>query len=420
MIRPHPRLVSRKHFQAQLIMIKLFYLFFSLCLSLLVWESIQNVSKYLQHPTAQRLSSTNLAQGDFPKIEVCLTPGFDLDYLKSNGYDTITNFAAGRMEHEGGVLYGWNGNKSSKQFLEDSVTFKTWEDVIFKYILTLGNTNIGSSVKILERKYLFPNGKCFDLKIKLNKLDDDLSIDKETVLTLIFKDQNDLEIKVKISDPHREYFLSDDFTFYGQEVKKKLNATTRNSMDLYKLKIKENIGDEKDPEAHCKEYDEKDSFKECVKKAVEEKLLKVYGCMPPWFTDNIDDVCNGIFSDEKWKNIFNDIFRIMDQSFLKVCTDFHNLKISFYKHTIFQECKVPCKTMEIESRKLREFETRRKGVKIIFDPNVHVARSEPTMSTMNLFSNIGGVVGLTLGYSLLQVVMYLIQYCKETTALIKG
>ena len=76
--------------------------------------------------------------------------------------------------------------------------------------------------------------------------------------------------------------------------------------------------------------------------------------------------------------------------------------------------------MEIESRKLREFETRRKGVKIIFDPNVHVARSEPTMSTMNLFSNIGGVVGLTLGYSLLQVVMYLIQYCKETTALIKG
>jgi hypothetical protein len=47
------------------------------------------------------------------------------------------------------------------------------------------------------------------------------------------------------------------------------------------------------------------------------------------------------------------------------------------------------------------------GIKILFDPTVRVTRSNPTMTIMTLFSNIGGIVGLTLGYSILQVVQNL-------------
>ena len=71
--------------------------------------------------------------------------------------------------------------------------------------------------------------------------------------------------------------------------------------------------------------------------------------------------------------------------------------------------------MEIESRKLRSFETKRKGMKLIFDPTIHVTKSEPTMSPMSLFSNIGGCIGLTLGYSILQVVMCILQNFRDVT-----
>ena len=59
--------------------------------------------------------------------------------------------------------------------------------------------------------------------------------------------------------------------------------------------------------------------------------------------------------------------------------------------------------MSIESRLVRTVETNNKGIKIMFDPTVVVTKSAPTMSLMTLFSNIGGCVGLTLGYSLLQL-----------------
>ena len=66
------------------------------------------------------------------------------------------------------------------------------------------------------------------------------------------------------------------------------------------------------------------------------------------------------------------------------------------------------------------------GIKILFDPTVRVTRSNPTMTIMTLFSNLGGVVGLTLGYSILQVVQNVdtfIQFCwekvKQKTVLLK-
>ena len=89
-------------------------------------------------------------------------------------------------------------------------------------------------------------------------------------------------------------------------------------MDLYKLKIKERIGDMRDPEANCNDYDDKTGFKDCVMEAVKEKFLTRYGCSPPWFTENIEDVCHGNMSQEKWKQVSDEIFPTMDHSFLKV------------------------------------------------------------------------------------------------------
>ena len=61
--------------------------------------------------------------------------------------------------------------------------------------------------------------------------------------------------------------------------------------------------------------------------AVEEKFLSVYGCMPPWFTDNIHQVCDQGLSEEEWKNISEEIFPTMQKKFMKV------------KHVILNICQ---------------------------------------------------------------------------------
>ena len=58
--------------------------------------------------------------------------------------------------------------------------------------------------------------------------------------------------------------------------------------------------------------------------------------------------------------------------------------------------------MSIESRLLRRVEHRNKRIQLSFDQTVLVMKSIPTIDMMTLFSNIGGVVGLTLGLSILQ------------------
>ena len=68
--------------------------------------------------------------------------------------------------------------------------------------------------------------------------------------------------------------------------------------------------------------------------------------------------------------------------------------------------------MSIHSRLLRKVKSKIRGIKLYFDPNVRVMKSVPTMDLMTLFSNIGGVVGLTLGYSILQIVEGLEQLMK--------
>ena len=65
-------------------------------------------------------------QTKFPKIEVCLTPGLDLDYLQSIGYASLVDFANGEGKHNGRAFYGWNGHETTgiKNVFENAFLFK--------------------------------------------------------------------------------------------------------------------------------------------------------------------------------------------------------------------------------------------------------------------------------------------------------
>ena len=225
---------------------------------------------------------------------------------------------------DGKLFYGWNANKnmSADQFLENSALFKNLENIIQKYELFLGSANITDTIRVSEQEFRYPSGKCFDFKFMISA-EKQMKGGEVLDFRLGLEDKTNTEINVKLTDPNREYFLSDDFTFFGNSIMKQLDPSQKSNMAIYKVQVKENIGCEEDSEANCKDYttEGRGSYKQCVMAAVEEKFLSVYGCMPPWFTDNIHQVCHQGLSEEEWKNISENIFPTMQKKFMKVKHD---------------------------------------------------------------------------------------------------
>ena len=115
----------------------------------------------------------------------------------------------------------------------------------------------------------------------------------------------------------RSHFVSEEFSYTGKDTKQPLD---RPGFVVYKIQIKGNIDSEEDSEANFKNYKDigEGSYRQCVKTAVEEKFLSVYGCMPPWFTDDVHQVCDQGLSKQEWKIISEDVFPTMQQTFRKV------------------------------------------------------------------------------------------------------
>ena len=61
--------------------------------------------------------------------------------------------------------------------------------------------------------------------------------------------------------------------------------------ELFDITLAETRQDPKDPKISCVHYDENNTFVDCCSKEAEAKFLPLLGCVPPWFTDDQDKVC---------------------------------------------------------------------------------------------------------------------------------
>ena len=182
------------------------------CSSLLVWQSYENIKTYLSHPTAQRMSSQSILHSGFPKIEICLTPGFDLDYLNAIGYSTLTDFAKGIINNNGQPIHGWNGNGTNEidQVSENASMLKNFSTITKSYTLNHGGENETDSVEVKDRKFRYPDGKCFDLNIKLDISKDD---EQNTELKIILQEYGNNTVNIKITDRTENTFCQMNLPF---------------------------------------------------------------------------------------------------------------------------------------------------------------------------------------------------------------
>ena len=289
---------------------------------------------YLLHPTATTLSYKTLLQSGFPKIEICVSPGLDMEYLQQQGYTTLARFAEGRGRNNEGELFGWNGNSSVgvEQFFENAYIVKNISTLLKEWNFYMDDKRKNRFVKILERKYKYPDGKCLDVMIDTDHKEFHPMV---VSLILLFNEiKNADTINIRITDPLREYFLTDIFSFSGKEIKKSLNSDK--TSNIYRIQIKEFVQLEDDDESNCLNYHlMTKGYKTCVLQKVQDVFLPQYGCLPPWFAqENPQIICSKSFNEKEWKNMSELIFTYLDSTFTEVRVFFLSFP-SFYSSPSF-------------------------------------------------------------------------------------
>ena len=122
-------------------------------------------------------------------------------------------------------------------------------------------------------------------------------------------------LDVKISDPNGEHFQPDPFSFSGAKISKNVKE---NTFDIYRVKVYEKENLELDSENDCKEYEDIEGFKKCVENVVRSFFLSKVGCLPPWFTETVSDMCSEVLSKTEWMNVSSFLFPYFDSNFVKV------------------------------------------------------------------------------------------------------
>ena len=97
------------------------------CLSLTLFLLYQELVTFsVTKPTVTSKEVKKLDTGDLPEVVVCLDPGFDSAIMRKYNYLPNKYYKGQNVED---TFVGWNGgrteNKSSKNILEEILTFKT-------------------------------------------------------------------------------------------------------------------------------------------------------------------------------------------------------------------------------------------------------------------------------------------------------
>ena len=58
-----------------------------LCTGCFLYQAYEILVVFLRHPTSKTTSFKTLGQVGMPRVEICLNKGYDLKFLKEQGYD---------------------------------------------------------------------------------------------------------------------------------------------------------------------------------------------------------------------------------------------------------------------------------------------------------------------------------------------
>ena len=132
---------------------------------------------------------------------------------------------------------------------------------------------------------------------------------------------------------------------------------------------------EGDPLFDCKEYSQEDTFGDCVHQEMKGIFEEKLNCTPPGLLKRSEEMCNVSF--DKTKEESAEITQLF-------WNHYYNFESS--------SCRAPCSqtTYDVRLNSVADYD--KLGVKLTFEPIVHVTRSVFSYSMVDFLTSLGGSV----------------------------
>ena len=190
-----------------------------------IYQSYKGVSDFVSNPTAMKTGHEKLSDVKPPTITICPSYGFDNQALEKFGYVNYYGFLIGVRtwpENDQDTVYGWVGEgtdrKSVKDILDEVCVVKNETSVVntdeSAMVVGDGLENEILQVTPIHFKKVFMYPVCQCLQIDLDQFTDD-----KVSLDIYFKDVENETFDIFISDPYMQYFLPNEFTFFGDYIR---------------------------------------------------------------------------------------------------------------------------------------------------------------------------------------------------------
>ena len=256
------------------------------------------------------------------------------------------------------LLGNWAGNCSNPKLLWEKLVTPLKEIGVKNLLIYINAAPIDPSGLRIDSTASISHGLCFHLDLF-----------RQDTTQIIIETTEDITVHVHSPQLRKKH---------GNQLSYKINnGTTRTStIELEVFHVLDYLG-----QPCCK--DDNENYDTCVAKEVDKFILKEYGCTSP-FGLNLDNIC-------KDPNIgLNYISQDM--------MDFENVK---YPH---HNCSHPCTYMKVKSIESHiDLDGSSNMLYLNFQGAVTVMRSQYSYNMLSMIAEIGGYVGLFLGYSVLQI-----------------
>ena len=224
-----------------------------------------------------------------------ITPGLNATRIAWHGYKSF-----GRGSSDGNNFIGWNGldgTTNYSQLLEDLFTVRQNQQY-FKKVLYYTNENGYQDAALSFTKPMFPRGRCI-----LISPDNSTSLPVKYLLiltkTYVWPNVSDpLVLTVYLTDSVNSIqFNPLAFEMQGDRVSFNTEDLKKASYGYeYKTRTSKFVRVKGDPALNCAEYNKQFSYDDCVKNEIAGRFNKEISCVPPWFADDQQPICDKVFN----------------------------------------------------------------------------------------------------------------------------
>ena len=252
---------------------------FAICTLMLLLQIFLSFKDFQRHDYVETYGEDLLFNVDMPKIILCnqtpFTPPLgDRFFIGIDPDDEMT-------------FVGWTvENVSTQNYLKSKTKVQDISDLL--KVAWVANASWGwtdGSVHLTHffepMRITFYDGRCFSLVVPKEEVEKNLLGSNRFIMALGLKE--DARVKVFFGDPN----IYNGYFNPAEEIPVDNNGF----FQMFDVGLEQIVQSPNDPRVNCQRYDAIDGFYNCVTKKLEETFMNLIRCVPPWFTDNQEKVC---------------------------------------------------------------------------------------------------------------------------------